>query len=200
MPALDRLIQRVRRRLYVQMLLASMLPFLAGALTAVAIWFVLQPLLWSTATAEWKWGAAGALLGIGVIGAAVRAQRRAPTLVTAALAVDDRFALKERVTTLLTLSPEQMESPAGQALSADVNQRIASLELAGQFPLRISWTGAMLPVCAALLAVSAYFFKPFWTAEAGPANTIPAAAAKEIKSQLDTLKKLSLSKLDELPK
>jgi uncharacterized coiled-coil DUF342 family protein len=197
MPTLDHLLQRVRRRLFLQTLVSSMLPCAAGALLAAAVWFVVQPILWAELPLGWKWGVGGILFGAGLLAAVMRARWRAPSLVAAALAMDDKFGLKERVTTLLTLSADQLASPAGAALRIDVDQSIAALDPAGKFPLRVSWRAAMVPVGAALLAVAASFFEPFWSAEAGSTKTVPAATAKEIQHQLDNLKKVSLPKLDE---
>ena len=41
----------------------------------------------------------------------------------AAVSLDREFALKERVSTTLTLAPELHESPAGQALISDAMKR-----------------------------------------------------------------------------
>jgi uncharacterized coiled-coil DUF342 family protein len=197
MASLDHLLKRVRRRLFAQTLVSSMLPCLAGALLAAAIWFVLQPLLLAELGTAWKWGVGGGLVCAGLFAAILRARWHAPSLVSAALAVDGKFDLKERVTTYLTLSPAQLSSAAGEALREDVAQRIAALEPTGQFPVRVSWSAAMVPVCAAVLALTASFFEPFWRAEGSPGKTVPAATAKEIQNQLDNLKKVSLRKIDE---
>jgi len=197
MPSLDHMLKRVRRRLFLQALISGMLPCLAVALATVAVWFVAQPIFWVDLPVGWKWSIAAALVGAGLLAAVVRARWRAPSLVAAALAVDDRFGLKERVTTFLTLSPEQLASPAGEALRADVTQRIAELEPAGKFPLRVTWSAAMVPVCAAVLAVTASFFEPFRKVEGSTTKAVPAATAKEIQNQLDNLKKVSLRKIDD---
>jgi hypothetical protein len=197
MPTLDHLLKRVRRRLFLQTLVTGMLPCLGGALVAVAVWFVAQPIVWADLSLDWKWGVGGILLSAGLLAAVLRARWRAPSSVSAALALDEKFNLKERVTTFMTLSPEQLGSPAGEALRADVTQRIAALELAGKFPLRVSWRAAMVPVCAAVLAIAASFFEPFWQADAAPARTVSAATAKELQNQLENLKKVSLRKIDE---
>src|SRR5439155_12686638 len=110
----------------------------------------------------------------------------------AALSLDSAFGLKERVTTSLTLAPEQAVSPAGQALLADVNQRINDLDVGSRFPVRLSWSAALVPVCAALLAVVAIFYQPI----KGQARTTarntgsePAANAAEIDRKMQQLKK-----------
>jgi hypothetical protein len=171
---------------------------LAGSLVAVAIWFVLQPLVLADAS-SWRWPVAGGLLACGIISALVLSRWQAPSSLMASLALDDKFALKERVTTLLTLSPEQAESSAGQALAADVQQRLAAIEISCKFPIRLSRSAAMIPVCAGLLAVVAFFFEPFWTSSHQAKGSIPVATAKDIQQHLDNLKKVPFKNREEEP-
>ncbi len=195
---LERQIQRVRRRLFVQAFMDYLLRCLAGALVAIAFWFVLQPLVLVEGSA-WRWPMALGLLACGTLAALVLARWRAPSSLDAALALDDKFALKERVTTLLTLSHEQTQSSVGQALAADVQQRLAAIEVAGKFPLRLGWSSAMIPVCAGLLAVVAFFFEPFWSSSHQAKGSIPVATAKEIQQQLDNLKKVPFRNREDEP-
>jgi septal ring factor EnvC (AmiA/AmiB activator) len=67
------------------------------------------------------------------------------------------------------LEKPQMASPAGQALLADVNERIAHIDVSSRFPIRVSWTAALVPATALLLAVVAVFYEP----TKGEANTKP---------------------------
>ena len=195
---LERQILRVRRRLFLQTFVNFLLRCLAGSLVAVAIWFVLQPLVLADAS-SWRWPVAGGLLACGIISALVLSRWQAPSSLMASLALDDKFALKERVTTLLTLSPEQAESSAGQALAADVQQRLAAIEISCKFPIRLSRSAAMIPVCAGLLAVVAFFFEPFWTSSHQAKGSIPVATAKDIQQHLDNLKKVPFKNREEEP-
>ena len=195
---LDGQLQRVRRRLFLQTFVDHLLCCLAAALVAVAIWFVLQPAVFTDQSA-WRWPVAGALLAAGIITAFVLARWRAPSSLTASLALDDKFELKERVTTLLTLSPEQAQTSAGQALAADVHQRLDAIEVKGKFPIRLSRSAAMLPVCAALLAVVSFFFEPFGSSSHEAKGSIPVASAKDIQQKLENLKKTSFKNREEEP-
>jgi hypothetical protein len=196
LPALDRLMRHVRRRMFLRTLVHALLQAWTGALLIVALWFLAQPMVLADLGVEWKWGVAGGLvllasaLGFGL------ACWQNPPLLAAALSLDEKLGLKERVTTLLTLSPEHAASPAGLALRADVEQKLKDLDLAGKFPLRVAWTSALIPVCAAVLAVVAFFFEPFWNSSRNNANADVIANAKEIEQQLDNLKKVSLRTQD----
>src|SRR5262245_19586425 len=116
----ERLVRRVRRRLFARTLLESLLLCWSAALLLSALWFLAWPLALAQADETWRWAVAGGFLALGTAGGIVLALLRTPNLVASALALDQQFALKERVTTLLTLAPNLAESPAGQALLADV--------------------------------------------------------------------------------
>ena len=95
-----------------------------------------------------------------MLAAGVLTWLRAPSSLAAALELDERFGLRERVTTLLTLTEEQAQSPAGQALLADVEQHVQSLQVRSRFPLQVAWQKLLFPAVAAVLAVLAVFFEP----------------------------------------
>src|SRR5262249_22013066 len=136
---LHRQIVRVNRRLFFQTLVNGIAWWWAGALALAAIWFVAQPFV-VQAPPDWlRWAVAGGLVGVATVLAVALAVVRAPSKLAAALFLDEKFALKERVTTSLTLSPEEAATPAGQALLADVNQRLAQLDVGSRFPVRMSW-------------------------------------------------------------
>src|SRR5713226_1473283 len=157
---LHRHIAHVSRRLFLQTLLACLLWCWAGSLLLVAGWFLLQPHLFPTLSPAWRLGVAGSLLGLGTLVAIVLGVLRAPSRVAAALLLDERFALKERVTTSLTLAPHLSASPAATALLEDVNQRIEKLDVGSRFPVKVSWLTTLCPVIAAGLAVAAFTYHP----------------------------------------
>ena len=162
---------RVHRRLLVQSLLNALMWFWAGAILLAAVWFLLQPLVLEHPPQWLRWVVAGGLVGLGTVLAALCGALWAPSKLAAALSLDSEFGLKERVTTSLTLAPEQEATPAGQALLADVNQKINDLDVGSKFPVRMSWSAALVPACACLLALVALFYEPGkGTATAGTPN------------------------------
>jgi hypothetical protein len=112
---------------------------------------------------------------------------RAPTRVSAALSLDEKFGLKERVTTSVTLSQGQEATPAGQALLADVALRVKDLDVPSRFPVRLSWSAGLVPVGAVILALVALFYEPA-TSQAvlpkGYDSTEPPANLAEIKEKM----------------
>ncbi len=157
---LDRQVARVRRRLFLQTLLNTVMACWSGAFLLAVVWFLVQPWVLADPVSWLRWAIAGSLLGLATVLALVLAVWRAPPRLSAALSLDERFGLKERVTTSLTLAPGQIETPAAQALLADTNERIRQLDVGTRFPVRVSWTAALVPVGAALLAFVALFYEP----------------------------------------
>ena len=126
--------------------------------------------------------------------AVIVAVLRAPSKLAAALSLDEKFGLKERVTTTLTLAPDEEASPAGQALLADVNQRIAQLDVGSRFPVRMSWSAALVPAGVMALALVT-LFPPFEPAKsAARPNTVDDSKqapknAAQIEEKVNALKK-----------
>lgn len=157
---LDRQLACVSRRLFLQTFVDRLVWYLAGSLLLAAVWFVVQPFVVEGA-ADWlRWAVAGGITATMTLFALVHAVVSAPSKLSAALSFDEKFGLKERVTTSLTLSAEQANTPAGQALLADVNQRIGALDIGERFPLSVSRSVFVVPVSIALFACVALLYEP----------------------------------------
>jgi hypothetical protein len=139
-----------------------------------------------------RWAVAAGLVGAGTVLGVVLGLVRGPSRLLAALSLDSAFGLKERVTTSLTLGPEQAGSPAAQALLADVTQRLNDLDVGSRFPVRFTWTAALVPACAGLLALVAVFYQPIkGQARTTPRNdrSEPVVNAADIDRKMQQLKK-----------
>lgn len=77
----------------------------------------------------------------------------------AAIELDHRFGLKERVSSALALSPAERESAAGAALLEDASRRVQKLDVAHEFRLRLDHWSA-LPLVPAALAFLLCLFLP----------------------------------------
>src|SRR5262249_29675361 len=101
---------------------------LAAIAIAVGKWrtFGIDPRLWG-----WSW--LGGSLAIGLLAALVWTLLRRHSAIEAAIEIDRRFALRERVSSSLALSQSELESQAGQALMSDTLRRIDKLDVAGAF-------------------------------------------------------------------
>jgi hypothetical protein len=187
---LQRQFDRARRRLVLQTLGNALAVAWAGALTVSAACFLADHYLPSTATVGLRWPVAGGIFALATLAAAGWAYRNAPSRLAVALTLDDRFGLRERVTTTLTLTDEQRASAAGQALLADVNGRVADLDVRSRFPLRFDRKAALVPGAAAALALAAVFFPPVAPPELASANgpaPLPPAVAEKIDQKSEAL-------------
>src|SRR5205823_4622363 len=164
---LEKRVSQARRRLFVQMLLNRLGLAWGCALALGLMWFLIEPAAVAGAPPYVKWAVLGGLAGLGTLLAIVLARRAAPTSLSAALAIDQRFDLKERVTTALGLSLHDQSSPAGQALLADANAKLERVTVPGKFPVRIGWRALFLPAQAIAIAILALYPPPLLTMLAG---------------------------------
>ena len=134
---LEARVRQARRRLFTQSLLNRLGLWWGCALALGLVWFLVEPAAVAGAPPYLKWTVVGGLVGVGTVLAVWLARRAAPTSLSAALAIDQRFDLKERVTTALGLSAHDQSSPAGQALLADANAKLERVTVPGKFPVRV---------------------------------------------------------------
>ena len=189
MNEIQRQVQRARRRLLWQRFL-QVLPWawfvaLFAALLALAI-----PKLWPLQKPEPVW-TVGWIVGgvaVGLFYAIALTWWQRCGLLDAAVELDRRFGLKERVSSALALEPEERESPYGQALLADATRRVETLELKDQFAVRSGWQ-LLLPFAPALLGFVLVWLVP----DAQPGNEAQAAAEsaqrERIKKSAEELQK-----------
>jgi hypothetical protein len=192
-PLLDRQIYRVRRRLFLQQLLVYLAWSWVGALVVASVWFLVQPLLIQDPPVWLRWTVLGGCLGVTAIGSVLLAVFKAPSALTAALSLDERFQLRERVTTSLTLPADMANSPAGQALFADVQRRLDPVRVGDRFPLKLPMTAYFVPAGAAAIALITLFYNPTInpvnaSTEGGEKLKVSEENKTEIQKKLDKLR------------
>jgi hypothetical protein len=199
---LDRQVARVRRRLFLQTLLELLVWSWVGALVLAVGWFLTEPYLRPGAVSL-RWEVVGGLCCGGAILALVLAVRQRPSALMAALALDERFQLKERVTTALSLSQTEQATSAGHALLADVNARLGGLHVGDRFPFRLPRSSVLVPVAVLALVLLAFFYNPVLNpvqaVEKEPLVDSPVAKA-QIDKALRPLHKKPVNKAGERPK
>ncbi|MFO0948733.1 MAG: hypothetical protein U1D30_22885 [Planctomycetota bacterium] len=143
-------IQEARRRLNAQRFLRTFVASLTGCFAAGAL-VLLAARLFSLPAETWLVLAIG--FSVGLIGAIAWTWRTRHDDLSAAIALDHAFHLKERVSTLLSLGEEAETHPAGLALAADVEKRAEKMAVGEKIPVRLprrAWVPA-LPLAAAIL-------------------------------------------------
>jgi hypothetical protein len=194
-PTLHRQVARVRRRLFLQDLVRVLIRCWVAALLVAVVWFLAEPFLVGDSRPLLRWFVLGGSVAAATLLGVAFCAWRAPSPVAAALSLDERFQLKERATTSLTLDPRDADSPAAVALIADADRRVAPLRVHDRFPVRVPWTAALVPVCAVVLVLLAFFYKPALNeAQAGGQDSEKEkqlAEANEIQQKLQQVVKKS---------
>ncbi len=146
-----------RRRLtverFLRLLPVNMLALLGIALIGLALpIFILMNVDKSLWYASWLIGAVVLALIINI----VRTWLGRPSLGDAAVEIDKRFGLRERLSSALMLAPDDRETELGQALAADAEKRAQTLDVRDKFTWGMH-RGLLLPVVPALAAVAMWF-------------------------------------------
>jgi len=172
---LESKVRRVRLRQFVQNLLCALPWCLTAGLLLAAVCWLVQP--WLRIESAW-WQPFLAALALGLGAAVGWAFYRRPDAVDSAMALDEAFGLKERVTTALTLDGQLRTTSAGIALLEDTEKHVAGLDVASRFPLRVQRWAALAPAAAILFALVVVFYDPT-PGESTPVETPGAQAKKE---------------------
>lgn len=149
--AVERAVRVARRRLAAQLFLDSLTRTLALALGLAIVFLLLEPGQW--------WGVA-ALAVVATVLAVIHTIRGYPARFTAALEVDSRFKLHERITASLEQHGTQPATPVSQAVVADAETHAARLHIREKFPLRLHRSARLLPLFAGILAILAFVWNP----------------------------------------
>jgi len=133
-------------------------------------------------TIAWLAGAAG----LAVLSALAWTIYKARTSLEAAIELDRRFGLRERVSSALALRPEELETPVGQALMSDTLKKVSRLDVGEQFRVRPT-RRALLPLAPALVA----FLIGFFVGQRGTESQVAAtnATPAEVKKSAEELQK-----------
>ena len=142
---------------------------------------------------------AGSLL-MGATAAATWAYlTRRPSL-TAAIEIDQRFQLKERISSALALPADQRETEAGQALVADAMRRAERVDVGSQFSMSPG-RGILLPLVPGLLAVLiALLVSPAVVENPAQAKADPAEVRQQVKRSTDALRRKMQQRREEAKK
>jgi len=135
----------------------------------------------------WSWIGGAAAAGLLIALAWTYIVRRAP--MEAAIEIDRRFQLKERVSSALSLTPDEMDSEVGRALVNDAVRRVERIDVRDNFALRLNWR-ALLPLLPAVAIFALVVFVPDATPKKqAQAATETSAEANRVKKSAQQLKK-----------
>jgi len=135
------------------------------------------------------WGWIGGALGVGLfLAVAWMIATRRPAI-NAAIEIDQRFGLKERVSSTLAMPADEQETEIGQALVADAVRRVSRVDVPTKFGV-VPSKGMLLPLLPGVIALAVYFLiSPAVQENPVVANPTTAETKKRIKASSETLKK-----------
>ncbi len=189
MDQLRKQVARARRRLIAEQFLSRLIWCLIGtfSLAAVAIavprLFVIEGL-----PANWDYECA---IG-GLIAALLAASgwtffsNRSP--IDAAIEIDRRFDLRERVASSFSLSPAEQSSEAGQAVVNDALRAVSRIDVDEEFRLGVG-RRAWWPLVPAAIAFAFVAFLDIRTASSSVDPALAAKTEQQTKTALDSLRK-----------
>lgn len=198
MDIIRRQVAAARRRLLWQQF-CRVAPWSLFATLLVAVIAIAVPKVWVVPVDArvWLWSWFGGALAVGLLTAAGMTYARRRDLLDAAIEIDRRFGLKERVSSTLTLAAEERDTEAGQALIRDTAQRIEMIVVPEKFAIRTGWQ-PLLPLGAAAAAVLLGLLLPNAVdKQVQAAATSAAQQKKQIKTSTQELQKKLAKKKEE---
>lgn len=184
MDLLRKKVAKAQRRLNLELFLCW-LPWCLTITLAIAAALVAVDKFWPMPLEPWAWPAGAVAVGVVAALAAAWAQRR--DRVAAAIELDRRFGLRERVSTCLSLDAQHLASPAGQAVLRDAEKHAKKVDVAERFGVSVTrW--AALPLAPAAVALAVALLVEPWAATTTPAIASTVAAKAQVKKSTAKLK------------
>jgi hypothetical protein len=187
MEEIRRQVGRAQRRLVLQQFLLVFGWSLFASLLVAAIGLAI-PRIWAinVQPQAWDWSWIGGGLGVGLLMAAIWTWLIRRSQLDAAIEIDRRFGLKERVSSTLALSPEEQATEIGQALVTDAIRRVERIDVREQFSVAPTWR-TLLPLAPAIGVLVLAFLPIAVERHAGAMPEPPEAIKKQIKTATQKL-------------
>ena len=193
MNEIQKQVKRARTRLFLQQFVVVLSWSLFVALI-VSVIAVLIPKLTPVAFLQdansanaWTWGWIGGAAGCALAFSIIFTWMKCASDLTAAVEVDRRFGLKERVSSALSLNEKSRSTDFGSALIADANKRAQKIDIGEEFAVKPGWR-PLLPFGACLAVVVVMLFQNA-VIKPTKASEDKAELQKKIKVATDTTKK-----------
>ena len=168
MEEIKRQVGRARRRLILEQFVSVAVWTLFAALLLAVIGLAV-PKIWPLSLDQqvWLMSWVGGSVAAGLLIAAIWTYAVRRSALEAAIELDIRYGLRERISSTLALTREEMESEAGRALMQDAVRRVERIDVREQFRVSPNWR-LVLPLVPAMVIVGLLF--------------IPDAAAKKAEA------------------
>lgn len=200
MEEIKRQVARARRRMnggeFLRIVAWSLTVTLAVALIGIAI-----PRLWVLEVNHdvWTWSWVGGSLAAGLIAGGIIAYVRRRDDLAAAIEIDRRYGLKERIASSLSLAPAERESDFGQALLSDAARRVERIDVREHFQFAYTWK-MLLPLIPIAAMFALILLVPPAAREVVASNTPSEETSQRIKKAAAELEKKVSQKKEEMKK
>jgi hypothetical protein len=135
----------------------------------------------------WSW--VGGSVGAGFLTAIIWTFCVRRSSLEAAIEIDRRFGLKERVSSTLALGPEERDTDIGKALVSDTARRVERIDVKDKFRLSPSLRNA-LPLVPALVVVALAFLPNAVMKKTEASNTLSEQQKSVVNKKIVTLQKM----------
>jgi tetratricopeptide (TPR) repeat protein len=180
-------VARARRRLTLEQFLGRAVWCLLAALSLAVVAIAVPRFIFiENLSANWDTLWLVGALGVGFFGAAIWTLIAPRTALDAAIEIDRRFELRERVASSLSLSTEDQTSDAGRALVSDAARAVGRIEVDEKFRVRLDRRALWSLVPAVLMFVLIAFFDNR-SAESSDDPNSPTAQ-KQTKTSIESLR------------
>jgi len=186
--------RRLARQRFVVALTWSLLVSFAIAGIGLAIFKFWPPAMDATSWAL-SWLASAPVIGL--LAAIIWLWRTRGRSIEAAIEIDRRWGLKERVSSSLALKDHELVTPAGQALVADTTRRLRGVDVASKFGWDLGWFNLSPAVPLLLALVVAFLIPGAAPSELAQASAAVASQSKPVQKAGEGLKKRFADRSDE---
>lgn len=180
---LQRQVRRAQWWLGLQRFVAALGWCLFGSLLLAVVALVIDK-YWPLGLLPWVWPAIA--VGVGMLAAAAWAVLAGRGEVDAAIEIDRRFGLKERVSSTLAMSEEERQTEVGQALVRDAVRRVERIDVGEHFTVRPG-RQTLLPLIPAVAAIAVVLLLNPAADNTAEGKTDPALVQKQIENAKKTL-------------
>ena len=179
MEEIKRQVGRARRRLILQQFISVAVWTLFAALFLAVVGLAV-PKIWPLSLDQqvWMMSWIGGAVAVGLLVAAVWTYAVRRSALEAAIELDLRYGLRERISSTLALTKEELESEAGRALMSDAVRRVERIDVREQFAVTPNWRLA-LPLVPAL-AIAGLLLVPDAAAKKAEAAATQQAEQKKV--------------------
>jgi hypothetical protein len=189
MDQLRQQVARARRRLILEQFLGRLVWCLLAAFT-LAVLGIAAPRIIAIENLPVNWDMAwlAGALGVGFLVAAVWTYIKSRSQIDAAIEIDRRFDLRERIASSLSLSPEDESTDAGRAVVNDALRAVKRIDVGEKFHVKLD-RRAWLPLLPALAAFVLVAFVDYRSAQSSLDPTTTVAFDKQKKNVAESMRK-----------